>query len=204
MAITYPISLVLAPRHVEFELQTSAAKSQSRFTKQSQILLHQGDIWLATFEYPPMVRADAEELIGRLLSLRGTFGTFLLGPTGAAKTPRGIATGFPLVNGAGQTGYTLLTKDWTAGQTGIVKIGDWLSFGTSVEHLYKVAQDADSDGSGLATIELCNRIRVATTDNDPISLNSPMGTFRLANPAQRFSVNQAQHYGLVIEAEEAL
>lgn len=204
MSISYPLTLPLAPRNVNFKLRTSSGKTQSPFTFQGQVLLHQGDLWLATFDYPPMVRADAEELVGRLLSLRGMYGTFLLGPTGNAKTPRGIATGAPLVNGASQIGYTLLTDGWTPTQTGILKIGDWISFGDSVEHLYKLAADANSNGSGEATLELCNRIRVATTNNDPITVHSPKGTFRLAQSEQDFDVNEAQHYGLRLQAEEAL
>lgn len=199
MALTYPLTLPKAPRNVEFELLKAQARTKSPFTFAAQILIHQGDQWLAKFDYPPMIRADAAEMIGRLNSPNDL--QFYLGPTGAEKNPRGTATGTPLVNGAGQTGYTLATDGWTPNITGILKVGDWIQFGT---YLYQIAQDANSNGSGEATLELCNRIRVATTNNAPITVNSPVGIFRLAGNSQKFSKDVAQHYGLNLEAEEVL
>lgn len=199
MAITYPLTLPVAPREVTLELRKSVGKAASEFTFQAQAQIHQGDIWLATFEYPPLERAAADELIGMLWSPEDM--QFYLGPTGARKTPKGIATGTPLVKGAGQTGFTLLTDGWTAGQTNIMKRGDFLSFGG---FLYCLAAPADSDGSGNATLELANRIRAATSDNDPITVNSPVGIFRLLSPRQSVQWNVIQHAGIVLEAEEVL
>jgi hypothetical protein len=53
------------------------------------------------------------------------WGTFLLGD-GAGKVARGIATGTPVVGSALQTGTSLVTKGWTATQTGILVVGDYI------------------------------------------------------------------------------
>lgn len=151
-----------------------------------------------------MIRADAAQLEAVLLSLRGSYGTFLLGPTGYEKTPRGVATGTPLVDGASQSGYALATKGWTAGVSGILLAGDWISFGFSIEYLHRIAEDANSNGSGLATLQLTTRIRTLTTNNDPITVLSPKGTFRLIEPSVRFSVNEAQHHETRFQAREAI
>ena len=197
---TYPVTLPFAPYHVEWEKIDRVGYAESEFTFQQQKQVHQGDLRTAEFLYRPMVRERAAQLEAALESLRGG-GTFYLGPTGNEKTPRGIATGTPLVDGAGQTGYTLATKGWTAAQTGILKAGDWLAFGG---HLYRIEADANSNGGGLATVTLTTRIRVATTDSAPITVNSPVGTFRLTEPRVQFSINEAQHHVTRFKAREAI
>lgn len=196
---TYPLTLPFAPRHVDWEQHNSVGATESEFTRQQQVQAHDGDLWIAEFLYPPMIRADAAQLETALLSLRGSYGTFYLGPTGYEKTPQGVATGTPLVDGAGQTGYFLATKGWTAGVTGILKAGDWISF---AGYLHKVGADANSNGAGLATLELTTRLRVATTADSAITVSSPMGIFRLIEPSVRFSVNEAQHHETRFRARE--
>ena len=197
---TYPITLPFAPFHVDWEKLDRVGLAESEFTFAQQVQIHQGDLRTAEFLYRPMVREDAAQLVAALESLRGG-GTFYLGPTGQEKTPRGIATGSPQVNGAGQTGYTLLTKGWTPGQTGILKAGDWLAFGGQ---LARNEADVNSDGGGLATLTLTTRIHVATTDNATITVNSPVGTFRLVEPRVSWSVDEVQHQVTRFKAREAI
>ena len=80
--------------------------SMSPFTYQQQAVAHAGQRWEVDVTLPAMNRADAEQWVAFLVSLRGRFGTFTLGdPVGAS--PRGSAGGTPLVNGASQIGGTL-------------------------------------------------------------------------------------------------
>ncbi len=68
-------------------------------------------------------------------------------------SPRGAATGTPLVKGASQTGNTLTTDGWTTGVTGILKAGDWIQLGTgSTSTLHKLQQAADSDGLTITVL----------------------------------------------------
>ena len=122
MAITYPLSL---PTNVSFSQARMIARSvvgvsRSPFTGEEQVQKHQGQWFEFDGKLPPMTRANAEEGISFLLKLNGRQYTFLLGDP-SAKTARGIATGTPLINGASQTGNSLITDGWTASQTGILR-----------------------------------------------------------------------------------
>lgn len=205
MAITYPLSIPTSPGFTDLRItaRSAVAISESPFTYQQQIQKHQGQKWEVEITLPPMVRADAEEWIGFLLSLNGREGTFLVGdPVGA--TPRGIATGTPLVKGASQTGNSLITDGWTISQTGILKRGDWfnLGSGSSIE-LYKNLNDADSDGSGEATLDVWPSLKTVPADNAAITVLNCKGLFRLPSNEMAYAINEARIFGLTIAGTEA-
>lgn len=202
MAITYPLS---HPTNVGFASASMTAKSvvgvsRSPFTGAQQVQKHQGQWWEFQASLPPMTRATAEEWVAFLLSLNGMQGTFLLGdPLGT--TARGIATGTPLVKGASQTGNSLITDGWTASQTGILKAGDYFQLGSSTSSkLYKVLNDANSDGSGDATFDIWPNINTAVSDNTALTVASAKGLFRLADNEMRWDLQQAQQYGIAFSA----
>jgi hypothetical protein len=161
-------------------------------------------MWMADVQLPPMTRANAETWVAALASLNGREGSFLLGDT-ANTSPRGTATGTPLVNGAGQTGYDLATDGWTPNITGILRAGDWLQLGSgSTARLYKVMQDANSNGTGQATLTLWPRLRSSPADNAAITVSSPKGRFMLAMDGAEWSIDEAKIYGLSFTAMEDL
>jgi hypothetical protein len=147
-----------------------------------------------------MTRASAEEWISFMISLNGMQGTFLLGdPFGA--TARGVGTGTPLVKGASQTGNSLITDGWAVSQTGIMKAGDYFQLGSnSSSKLYKVLVDANSDGSGNATLDIFPSINTAVNDDSALTLASAKGVFRLSSNEMGFDLSQAQQYGLSFSA----
>lgn len=160
-------------------------------------------MWMADINLPRMTRAQAEPWVAALLSLNGREGSFLLGDT-ANKTARGTATGVPLVKGASQTGASLITDGWTAGVTGILKAGDWFQLGAgTTARLYKVLVDANSNGSGEATLDIWPKLRSSPADNAALVVSSPMGRFMLANNID-WSVDHAKAYGLSFQAVEDL
>ena len=134
----------------------------------------------------------------------GCRGLFLLGdPLGT--TARGIATGTPLVKGASQTGNSLITDGWTASQTGILKAGDYFQLGSSTSSkLYKVLNDANSDGSGDATFDIWPNINTAVSDDTALTVASAKGLFRLAANEMRWDLQQAQKYGIAFSAIEVI
>jgi len=128
VAITYPLSPPTTPgfRRAQFAARSVAGITSSPFTGQQQVYSWPGEWWEATAELPAMIRADAEAWIAFLASLRGVYGTFLLGDP-AGKTPRGSAAGAPAsVDGAAQLGSSLATLAWTASQSGILLAGDYI------------------------------------------------------------------------------
>jgi hypothetical protein len=139
-----------------------------------------------------------------LISLRGQLGTFLLGdPTGA--TARGAATGTPLVNGASQTGGSLVIDGATNSVTGWLKAGDYIQLGTgSSSRLHKVLADANSSAGGAVTLDIWPHIRISPADNAAVTVSSAKGLFRLSSNEQAWSVNEAAIYGITFSAMEAV
>lgn len=206
MAISFPVSLptVGGARSVTWRMLDAVGLGESPYTFSQEVYEHPGKRWAVEVQLAPMQRADAEQWIAFLAMLRGRRGTFLLGDTLGA-TPRGIATGTPLVKGAGQTGGTLLTDGWTISQTGILKAGDWVQLGSgSSARLHKVLQDANSNGAGEATLELWPGPRSAPADNAPLTVTNAQGLFRLASNERGFDIGLAQIYGMGFSAVEAL
>ena len=206
MAITYPLSLPShkKPANITFRAVNTVGMSMSPFTYQQQLFAHAGQRWECDVTLPAMARADAEQWVAFLVSLRGQFGTFTLGdPVGAS--PRGSAGGTPLVNGADQTGGTLSIDGCTASQTGWLKAGDYIQLGTAGSAtLHKVLADADSNGSGEVDLDIWPYIRTAPSDNANVVVTNTVGRFRLASNEQNWNINEASIYGLTFGGVEAI
>ena len=66
--------------------------------------------------------------------------------------PQGTVTGTPLVNGASQTGNSIITDGWAASEI-VLKAGDIIKY-AGINIVYDVPADVTSDGSGNATIPI--------------------------------------------------
>jgi hypothetical protein len=179
MTIAYPITLPSSPAPASLRIypRSIVAVAASPFSGAQQAYQHPAQFWQADITLPPMRRADAAPWIAAMLQLNGRYGTFRLGDD-SHRTPTGAATGTPLVKGVGQTGQSLITDGWTAGVTGILKQGDYIEV---ANRLYMVMVDANSDGSGNATLDIWPRLRAATIDNEAITVTNCRGIFRLAS-----------------------
>jgi hypothetical protein len=206
MTITFPVTPPSSPGYTRFDMdmETAAAIARSPFTYEQQVQEHQGQRWIIKAELPPMKREVAAAWQAFVLSLRGVRGTFLLGdPDGA--TPQGIATGSPSVDGASQSGFTLATKGWTAGQTGILLAGDYIQLGTGASStLHMVMADANSDGGGLTTLDINPRLRSSPSDSATITTTNCKGVFRMRERIQGWRSDHASRFGIDFECEEAL
>lgn len=202
MAISYPITLPSSPGYKTAEIiaQSATAVRASPFTFSQQVQAHQGGMWRMTVDIPPMTRAEAEPWLAAMISLRGQYGTFYLKAPGGG-TAQGVATGTPVVDGASQSGLTLAVRGFTNSTTDILKAGDWIEVDA---YLYKVMADADSDGAGDVTLDIWPRLRTSPSDGAIVTVSDAKGTFRLAKNQQSYSINTALHYGLQIQAVEAI
>lgn len=206
MAISYPLTLPTHTGIAQIELRATNAVTYSRspFSFAGQAFAYSGQMWQADVTLPPMLRADAEQWVAWLVSLRGQLGTFLLGdPLGA--TPRGVATGTPLIKGGSQTGGTILIDGATTSVTGWIKAGDYVQIGSGLTaRLHKVLVDANSDASGNVTLELWPHVRTAPADNAAVTVSNAKGLFRLSSNEQAWSINEASIYGISFGAMEAI
>lgn len=194
MAISYPLSLptITDPRSIELRAVNAVAYSQSPFTFAGQAHAYQGQMWQADITLPPMRRTAAEQWIAFLLSLRGQFGTFLLGDT-TCSSIRGTATSGTISGSAGDSSVTVSTA-------GTLLAGDMFQLGTGSDAtLHKVLQD--QDGSG--TLEIWPALRKTRAGSD-MTLTNARGLFRLSTNEQAWSINEASIYGITFGAMEAV
>jgi len=199
MAISYPLAL---PTHtgiaqIELRAVNAVAYSQSPFTFAGQAHAYQGQMWQADVSLPPMHAEDAERWLGFLLSLRGRFGTFLLGDP-LRTSLRGTATAATITGSAGDN---TVSATVTAGQT--LLVGDYIQLGSgSNATLHKVLVDYTGTGSA-ANLEIWPGLR---TDRSAVSatLSNAKGVFRLTSNEQAWSINEASIYGITFGAMEAI
>jgi hypothetical protein len=92
---------------------------------------------------------------------------------------QGAGGGTPRVNGASQTGLSLVTDGWPA-STLVLKAGDRI--GSSGQMLV-VTQDATTNGSGQVTLQLAHPIRVAPANDSLIEIDAPTARYILTNKA---------------------
>lgn len=186
-------------------IQHVVGSEESPFTLESQDYKWPGERWVIDFRLPPSVERDIfEEWVAFALKLKGKWGRFLMGLPNHG-TPRGVATGTPLVDGALQTGGTLLTKGWTPGVTGILKQGDCVQLGTgSTARLHKLLNTPDSDGSGNATLEITPDLRYSPSDSAAIIVNNPRGLFKMTDNNVSWSIEPGPVYRYSFQAMEPL
>jgi hypothetical protein len=203
MAISYPISLPATPGFIRSRLlmRAVAAVSASPFTGEQQVYQHQGQWWEGEATLPPMLRAAAEPWLAAFASLMGRRGTLLFGdPDG--KTWIGTGPGAPLVNGASQTGNSLITDGWTASMT--IKAGNYIQLGSgSSQRLYKILKDVVADGAGNATLDIFPRLRESPADNAAITTSNCKGVFRLTSEFE-WTADEMSRYAISFSLIEAI
>jgi hypothetical protein len=189
-----------APASVEFTAMDTVAMSTNPFTAQQQVQDWQASWLEASVTYPPLTHVQAQSWIAFMMSLRGQAKIFQLGDP-LARATRGSGAGTPLVDGSGQTGYTLATKGWTHSASGILLAGDLFQIGY---RLYRNLTIANSDGSGLATLCIWPQIRESPADGTSIITTATQGLWRLKSNARKWSLTEMRVYGLQFEMREAL
>lgn len=206
MTISYPLSLPASRgiRSIAFAPASVVGISESPFTFEQQAYQHFGERWSARIDLVPMERDEAEPWIAFLLSLKGRYGTFLLGDPAGATAQGTWAGSSPVVNGAHAARSATLnvrnlpsSAQWAA--------GDWLQLGSgSSARLHKVLAAGGPSGSpSEATLDLWPRTRTTYADGDAITIASAKGVFRLAGNQVQWSIEEI-NYGLSFECVEAL
>jgi len=166
---------VPGPSSIEWDPTEVVSVSQSPFTGQSQIFDWANSRWEGHVSFPPMYRYGSDMWSAFITECRGPVNTFMFGDPKAV-LPKGPATGSPVVSGAGQTGYSLVTRGWTPSVTSIMLPGDYIQVGY---RLYKVVRPVNSDSSGDATMTVWPNLRDAPADGVAIQTRNCKGLFRL-------------------------
>lgn len=189
---------------VVMTLERVVALTSSPFSRAEQAFRWPGEQWMADVALPTMKRDTAADWMAFGVSLEGRWGRFLMGDP-SATTPRGVATGTPVVNGALQTGNTLVVDGFTPSTNNILRKGDYFQLGTGVNsRLYMITEDVNSDVSGGAALSFCPSLRSSPADNDPLVLQNPRGVFRLMDNGFSWSVSPGGFYRISFRAAEVV
>lgn len=202
-----PLTMPTAPkiRRCRFQLQSNTKKFVSPYDRTTQVAELPGGRWTAYFEYPPMTEAQAAEWIAFLAECDGMAGTFYAGDPACA-TPRGSALGVPYVSGGGQTGKSLDTWGWDAGEDGVLLKYDMFHFATLTgwQQMHTIVNaDVDADSGGLATLSIRPAIRESPSDGTPIIISNPQCIMSLvSDDAAVWEYDMARIYGIRFQAME--
>jgi len=202
---SYPLTLPTATgiQTQRFALTRIVGVSQSPFTRQEQVIQHQGEYWSATVQLPPMLKNNASQWLAFLLQLRGRRGTFKLGDQDR-KTIQGVATGTIRVNGASQTGNQVALDGFAVSTNNVFKAGDYIQINS---YLYMVTEDVNSNGSGEADVKIEPSLRSGLetiADDDTVLYTNTTTLMRLDSNEVAWDTDQVSKYGISFACSEAL
>jgi hypothetical protein len=203
MAISYPVSTptdVIGLADIQLSATNAVAVSKSPFTFATQVHAYSGEMWSASVTIPTVRKELAEPWVAFLLSLRGQYGTFLLGDPNRA-TPQGTATTLSVQGAVGERSLSV------TGINGTLKAGDYFQLGPpEAAYLYKVLVDYSiADFSAGTDLEIWPSLRAGTSlSGDSARLTNPRGRFRLASNSTQWGIGSSSAYSIQFEAMEDL
>jgi len=131
-------------------------------------------------QFNNLTGADRASMQAFLTKLNGQEHRFTVQDHSFAR--RGTGGGTLLINGAGQTGSSLVCDGATFSVTNYLLEGDYISFNNE---LHMVTANANSSAAGAVTLSIAPPIRKATVNNGAINITVPvLGVFMLASKAE--------------------
>lgn len=173
----------IAPTNVSISLVSNTGILVSQLSGAVQSRDRSGERWLVRATYANLTNAQAAELSAFLTRLNGQQHRFTW--YDRSHSQRGAFGGTPLVFGGSQTGTTLDIDGASISVTNWIRAGDFFSVNS---RLKMAVLDASSDGSGELTLTFSPRLMTAPSNNDPITIDNPVGTFLLARNEASWSV----------------
>jgi hypothetical protein len=174
------MTLILPPsirfQSVSFGIRYNSQNFASPLNGFTQSIELPGAKWFATYNVRPYRYAEAAPLRAFLAKLRGRANTFY-GYDPAALL-LGAGGGTPLINGAGQTGSTLVIDGAPINMTGWLRESDYFEVNGELK---MVTEDVHTNGSGQATIIFEPPLRYIPADNAPLNITSPRCKMQLVD-----------------------
>ena len=198
MSGTFPTSPKFQSLAVSSNQSTFVSRSISGRRQSRQI---GGQYWRLRASFPPMTRAQFAPIYAFVIAQRGRYESFSVIPA-VISTGQGSPAGTPLVNGADQTGRTLITNGWSNSIV-IFKAGDYLKIAGN-DKVYMVTADKSSDGSGDATIAIEPALVASPADDAAITHSSVPFTVALRAGVQEFATGTTGLFQFEIDMEEVL
>lgn len=183
MSVTLPTSP--SPSSITPRLITTRGELRSAFGGSMQRISRTGSRWAFDVVMPPMTAATALEWVN-ILEEADTCILRLPEPGITIGSP-----GTPLVNGATQTGTSLITDAWTASYA--IPKGKFVGVSVSgLQYLYQTTTAVTASGAGAATLVLRPMLRASPADNAALIVNPATveGFVTVADGALGISVNR--------------
>lgn len=211
MSISYPITppaiAGIGPQDFTMSEVNVVGETESPFTLGQQVQQWLGQQLQIEANLPPMLYAQAEQWIAFLGSLFGKFGTFLMGDYNRA-SPQGPMTGAPVSSGSANVAglNSINVRAATPSVTNWAIAGDYiqLTVAGAPQRIYKILQNASTDGSGNVTLQIFPNIRENIPDGTVIITTNCKGTFRLQENTLKWKVDKDKSYTISFKAKEAI
>lgn len=199
MSILTPPSVSI--QTVNWRLIPNNQSFESELNRVGQEVVLPGDRWSGVLTVSNLMGREARAWVAFIVSLGGRRGRFWLSPPGQT-TCYGTASGFGAVNGALQTGQSLVTDGWTANQPELLAVGDYFQVGTELK---MVTATASSNSSGASTIQFTPPLRTFPADNAQIITVNPSCVMKLTDDTQAaWDIQGARIYAMTHACIEAL
>lgn len=169
---------------LKWQLLTATQSFTSPLAGNTQRRELPGSRWMATLTLTNRPDTEQRAWMAFQAQMRGAAGDCYLSPSFAF--PRlGAGGGSPLVNGANQTGTSLILDGAAHSVTGWLKAGDYFSFDSGTGRELKIlAADSNTDSSGNVTLTFEPPIRTAPADNAAVEITAPSAIMRLMDDNQ--------------------
>ena len=191
----------------EFRLITNSLAHTSPLNKTTQTIKLLGAHWIIEAVLPRSSRAEVAAWMALLTELDGMAGRVFIGdPLG--KTPRGTAKdtpGTPLVNGASQTGSTLIIDGAPFNETGWLLADDYVhvDLPSGGRSLHKITTDVNTDGAGNATLPIRPALRESPADDQAVAVSNTSCVMRLLDDDQARWQERGRMYEIAFTAIES-
>ena len=171
-----------------FGLRAATQRFKSPLVGTVQTLELPGARWFVTYTLPLMTHDEAAPWQSFVVELMGASGRFF-GFDPNRTTPRGVydsGQDTPLVNGADQTGSSLITDGWRTSTTSDLLLpGDYFEVtADGKKELHMVIAAVDGDSGGNATITFKPPLRSSPNENAAIVLTDPVVEMHLVDDDQ--------------------
>lgn len=184
------------PQTISWRLVQPSQTNISAWTGQRQTVVSNRGWWECEITFPPIVGTTNINVWRSFLAkTQGQANDFRVP---VDETPQSTASATPAVNGAGQTGRSLVTDGWPASTTVLVAG----QFVTIEEQLLQLTADVVSNASGQATITFEPPIRVSPVDNSNIEFKNPFSLMYLVEKPY-LSVEPGYIYNLSLSLRES-
>ena len=204
--ITFPVNASIGFQNFTLALSRKSVIMRSPFTGKRQTLNSAYALWTFKGKFTTTDTANAALLRSFFAQLRGQANKFKLQIPGINIPQSGYVGATGNVNGASQTGNSLVTNGWS-NSTLILKAGDYFTI-NNTDELKLVTADATSDGSGNLTINFEPAIRTSPTTATALSIgNASIPYVLLASDddsAASFDVSPPVRYDMVLNATECV